>query len=108
MTTQDKTAMTLKQLQNIIEQRKQVEKVFKDAGEVGIIDINGSSSNRIIRFSGDNSGFSGLFQVNAGARAVLLSGASGSAAADFVVYNDALTLSDLQTKARQVAAGFGL
>ena len=30
------------------------------------------------------------------------------AAADFVVYNDALTLSDLQTKARQVAAGFGL
>lgn len=29
------------------------------------------------------------------------------AAADFVVYND-LTLSDLQTKARQVAAGFGL
>lgn len=29
-------------------------------------------------------------------------------AADFVVYNDALTLSDLQTKARQVAAGFGL
>jgi hypothetical protein len=33
--------MTLKQLQNIIEQRKQLEKVFKDAGEVGIIDING-------------------------------------------------------------------
>ena len=30
------------------------------------------------------------------------------AAADFVVYNDALTLSDLQTKARQVAAGCGL
>ena len=30
------------------------------------------------------------------------------ATADFVVYNDALTLSDLQTKARQVAAGFGL
>jgi len=33
--------MTLKQLQDIIEQRKRVEKVFKDAGEVGIIDING-------------------------------------------------------------------
>jgi hypothetical protein len=33
--------MKLKQLQNIIDQRKQVEKVFKDAGEVGIIDING-------------------------------------------------------------------
>lgn len=30
------------------------------------------------------------------------------AAADFVVYNDALTLSDLQTKARQVASAFGL
>lgn len=30
------------------------------------------------------------------------------AAADFVVYNDALTLSDLQTKARRVAAWFGL
>ena len=33
--------MTLKQLQDIIEKRKQLEKVFKDAGEVGIIDING-------------------------------------------------------------------
>jgi hypothetical protein len=33
--------MTLKQLQNIIEQRKQVEKVFQAAGEIGIIDING-------------------------------------------------------------------
>lgn len=30
------------------------------------------------------------------------------AAADFVVYNDGLTLSDLQTKARRVAAWFGL
>ncbi|HQQ69873.1 MAG TPA: dephospho-CoA kinase [Alicycliphilus sp.] len=30
------------------------------------------------------------------------------AAADFVVYNDGLTLSDLQTKARKIAAGFGL
>ncbi|WP_404301872.1 dephospho-CoA kinase [Alicycliphilus denitrificans] len=30
------------------------------------------------------------------------------AAADFVVYNDGLTLPDLQTKARQVAAWFGL
>lgn len=30
------------------------------------------------------------------------------AAADFVVYNDGLALSDLQTKARQIAASFGL
>ena len=30
------------------------------------------------------------------------------AAADYVIYNDGLALSDLQTKARQVAAGFGL
>ncbi|MBS0506131.1 MAG: dephospho-CoA kinase [Proteobacteria bacterium] len=30
------------------------------------------------------------------------------AAADFVVYNEGLTLSDLQTKARKIAAGFGL
>jgi hypothetical protein len=33
--------MTLKQLQKIIEQRKQVEKAFQSAIEVGIIDING-------------------------------------------------------------------
>ena len=32
--------MTLKQLQNIIEKRRQVEKAFQDANEVGIIDIN--------------------------------------------------------------------
>lgn len=39
--------MTLKQLQRILEHRKKVEKIFKDAEKVGIIDINGPLFNTV-------------------------------------------------------------
>jgi hypothetical protein len=39
--------MTLKQLQNIIEHRKKVEKIFRDAEKVGVIDINGPLFNTV-------------------------------------------------------------
>jgi hypothetical protein len=39
--------MTLKQLQRILEHRKKVEKIFRDAEKVGIIDINGPLFNTV-------------------------------------------------------------
>ena len=39
--------MTLKQLQRILEHRRKVEKIFRDAEKVGIIDINGPLFNTV-------------------------------------------------------------
>ena len=39
--------MTLKQLQKILEHRRKVEKIFRDAEKVGIIDINGPLFNTV-------------------------------------------------------------
>ncbi|MFN4909407.1 MAG: hypothetical protein ACK5H0_10300 [Bacteroidota bacterium] len=39
--------MTLKQLQNIIEQRKRVDQMFRDAEKVGVIDVNGPLFNAV-------------------------------------------------------------
>ncbi len=45
----------------------------------------GTAATGTIRFGGDNSGFTGTFQVDAGARASLHTATSGSATASFVV-----------------------
>lgn len=39
--------MTLKQLQKILEHRRKVDKIFRDAEKVGIIDINGPLFNTV-------------------------------------------------------------
>jgi hypothetical protein len=39
--------VTLKQLQRILEHRRKVEKIFRDAEKVGIIDINGPLFNTV-------------------------------------------------------------
>ncbi len=39
--------MTLKHLQRILEHRRKVEKIFRDAEKVGIIDINGPLFNTV-------------------------------------------------------------
>ena len=39
--------MTLKQLQRILEHRRKVEKIFRDAEKVGVIDINGPLFNTV-------------------------------------------------------------